>query len=79
MFRVLRPDGIFIAAREHVISREADLGRFLDQHPLHHLYGGENAFLLERYIGALHNAGFDERRGASTSQKPDQSVPLHDR
>ncbi|WP_065754492.1 class I SAM-dependent methyltransferase [Bradyrhizobium paxllaeri] len=58
MHRVLKPGGIFIAAREHVISREADLGQFLDQHPLHHLYGGEHAFLLERYIGALTGAGF---------------------
>jgi SAM-dependent methyltransferase len=56
--RVLAPGGIFVAAREHVISREADLGRFLDQHPLHHLYGGEHAFLLDRYIGALKDAGF---------------------
>jgi SAM-dependent methyltransferase len=59
MFRVLRPGGIFIAAREHVISKEADLGKFLDQHPLHHLYGGENAFLLDRYTSALNDAGFD--------------------
>jgi SAM-dependent methyltransferase len=59
MFRVLRPDGIFIAAREHVISKEADLGQFLDQHPLHRLYGGEHAFLLDRYTSALNGAGFD--------------------
>jgi SAM-dependent methyltransferase len=59
MFRVLRPGGIFIAAREHVISKEADLEKFLDQHPLHHLYGGENAFLLDRYTSALNDAGFD--------------------
>ena len=58
MFRVLRPGGILIAAREHVISRESDLGQFLDQHPLHHLYGGEHAFLLGRYTGALKDAGF---------------------
>jgi SAM-dependent methyltransferase len=58
MFRVLKPGGIVIAAREHVISKEADLGQFLDQHPLHHLYGGEHAFPLQRYIGALNGAGF---------------------
>ena len=58
MQRVLRPGGILIAVREHVISKDADLGRFLDQHPLHHLYGGENAFRLDRYIGALNDAGF---------------------
>ena len=58
MFRVLRPGGILIAAREHVISKESDLGQFLEQHPLHHLYGGEHAFLLDRYTGALKGAGF---------------------
>jgi SAM-dependent methyltransferase len=58
MHRVLRPGGILIAVREHVISRDADLGRFLDQHPLHHLYGGENAFRLDRYMSALNGAGF---------------------
>ncbi|MBR0938017.1 class I SAM-dependent methyltransferase [Bradyrhizobium jicamae] len=58
MFRVLRPGGILIAAREHVISKEADLPQFLAHHPLHHLYGGEHAFLLDRYTGALTVAGF---------------------
>jgi SAM-dependent methyltransferase len=58
MFRVLRPGGIFFGLREHVISRQADLDRFLAQHPLHRLYGGENAFLLQRYVDALHGAGF---------------------
>lgn len=58
MFRVLRPGGILVAAREHVISKESDLGQFLEQHPLHHLYGGEHAFLLDRYTGALRDAGF---------------------
>jgi SAM-dependent methyltransferase len=58
MYRVLRPGGMFIAAREHVLSKEADLGPFLDRHPLHHLYGGEHAYVLDRYIGALNRAGF---------------------
>jgi SAM-dependent methyltransferase len=58
IFRVLKPGGIFIAAREHVISKKADLPQFLDKHPLHHLYGGEHAFQLESYVGALNGAGF---------------------
>jgi SAM-dependent methyltransferase len=60
MYRVLRPGGIFIAAREHVISKEADLEQFLDRHPLHHLYGGEHAYVLDRYKSALDNAGFSQ-------------------
>src|SRR4051812_6525761 len=32
MHRVLRPGGILVAVREHVISREADLEKFLRRH-----------------------------------------------
>jgi ubiquinone/menaquinone biosynthesis C-methylase UbiE len=55
--RVLKPHGTFIATREHVISKKRDLPIFLGNHPLHHLYGGENAYLLKEYLGALAKAG----------------------
>lgn len=55
--RVLKPGGIFIATREHVISDKADMEQFLAQHPLHHLYGGEFAYLLKEYQQAITNAG----------------------
>jgi SAM-dependent methyltransferase len=61
IFRVLRPGGRFVAVREHVISKREDLPTFLAAHPLHHLYGGENAFLLKEYVGALEEAGFRVR------------------
>jgi SAM-dependent methyltransferase len=51
--RVLKPDGVFIAVRDHVISKKSDLPKFLNAHPLHHLYGGENAFLLREYLDAI--------------------------
>jgi SAM-dependent methyltransferase len=57
-FRVLKPGGRLIAVREHVISRKKDLPVFLSRHPLHSLYGGENAFLLAEYTNALLQAGF---------------------
>jgi SAM-dependent methyltransferase len=55
--RILKPGGTFIATREHVISRREDLPAFLASHALHHLYGGENAFLLEEYLRAIEGAG----------------------
>jgi SAM-dependent methyltransferase len=58
-FRVLKPGGIFIATREHVLTRREDLGAFLDSHPLHKLYGGENAYLLPEYLDAITGAGFE--------------------
>ncbi len=56
--RVLKRGGFFIATREHVISRKGDLERFHENHPLHNLYGGENAYLLDEYISAISGAGF---------------------
>ncbi|MBP2434188.1 class I SAM-dependent methyltransferase [Bradyrhizobium elkanii] len=75
MFRVLRPGGMLIAAREHVISKEADLPQFLAQHPLHHLYGGEHAFLLDRYTGALATAGFSSVDTLAPLQSPINLFP----
>jgi len=57
--RVLKPGGIFIAVREHVISSQHDLPKFLDIHPLHKLYGGENAYLLQEYVSAIKLAGLN--------------------
>lgn len=55
--RVLKPNGYFIATREHVISKKEDLQKFLDSHLLHHLYGGENAYLLAEYLTAIKLSG----------------------
>jgi SAM-dependent methyltransferase len=55
--RVLKPGGLFLGVREHVISRREDLAAFLAAHPMHDLYGGENAFLLDEYLKALRSAG----------------------
>ena len=57
--RVLKRNGLFIATREHVISRREDLKIFLDNHPLHNLYGGEHAYLLHEYIDSIKSAGFN--------------------
>lgn len=61
MGRVLKPGGLFVATREHVISRRSDLDRFLASHPLHARYGGENAFLLSEYLAAIRAAGVSLR------------------
>jgi SAM-dependent methyltransferase len=55
--RVLKKGGTFIATREHVISAKKDLNTFLDSHPLHRLYGGENAYLLDEYLSAIRKGG----------------------
>lgn len=51
--RVLRPGGRFLATREHVVDDEAQLAEFLAAHPVHQLAGGENAYSLPAYRGAV--------------------------
>jgi SAM-dependent methyltransferase len=55
--RVLEPGGLLVSARDHVVSGPEQLQPFLDKHPLQSLYGGENAFTLTDYRGALTGAG----------------------
>jgi SAM-dependent methyltransferase len=60
--RLLKPGGLFIATREHVISKQEDLSSFLQSHPLHRFYGGENAFLLADYLKAIQGSGLKIRK-----------------
>ena len=55
--RVLRPGGTFLAAREHVVTRHADIPAFQAGHPLHALYGGEYAYTVREYEAALIGGG----------------------
>ncbi len=56
--RVLKRGGRFLAVREHVITNDKELPLFLENHPLHKLYGGENAYTLKQYKTAIRNGGF---------------------
>lgn len=57
MARVMRPGALFFSYRDHVVSGPHQMEEFLDQHALHHLYGGENAFTEAAYEKALTAAG----------------------
>ena len=54
--RVLKKGGILLTTRDHVIKNENDKQRFLQRHPLHKFYGGENAFRLTEYRLAFQKA-----------------------
>ena len=74
--RVLRPGGVLLASREHVISRPEDLGAFLADHPLQDVSGGENAFLLEQYSQALRNAGLSIKKVYGPYDTPMNYYPM---
>lgn len=55
--RVLRPGGHALLVREHVVENADELAEFLQEHPLHSHYGGENAHPLNGYLDSLEAAG----------------------
>lgn len=57
--RVLKPGGILLTVRDHVIYNPEDKQWFLEKHPLHKFYGGENAFTSEEYKNAMYTAGLE--------------------
>jgi ubiquinone/menaquinone biosynthesis C-methylase UbiE len=65
--RVLKPGGVFIGTREHVISKQEDIDQFLDGHALHKFYGGENAFLLSEYTAAITGANLQLKKTIAPS------------
>jgi ubiquinone/menaquinone biosynthesis C-methylase UbiE len=56
--RVLIPGSICLSTREHVADNEAQLVAFRNEHPLHRLYGGENAYPLSKYLESFQRGGF---------------------
>ena len=61
--RVLRPGGLLVAAREHVVDDYGpSLQSFLDSQVDHQLYGGENAFARDDYHAAITKAGLALRQ-----------------
>jgi SAM-dependent methyltransferase len=55
--RVLKPGGMLIACREHIIDDQQSLALFLSRHPIHQYTYGENAFALTVYLEAIESAG----------------------
>ncbi len=54
---VLKKGGVFFTIRDHVVNNREQKEAFLNQHPLHKFYGGENAYSLEEYKNAITHAG----------------------
>jgi SAM-dependent methyltransferase len=75
LYRVLTSGGMFIAVREHVISRDQDLRKFFELHPLHRHYGGEHAYRLGYYTDAIKSAGFQLQRVLPPLRTPINFAP----
>lgn len=57
--RVLKPKGLLITCRDHVVNDEKQKEEFLKAHPFQKFYHGENAFSREEYKQAFSKAGLN--------------------
>lgn len=55
--RVLKPNGLLLTIRDHVVFDQKDKEWFFEMHTLHKYYGGENAYSPEEYRYAIVRAG----------------------
>jgi SAM-dependent methyltransferase len=58
LYKHCNQGGLLITTRDHVIYNKKDKTDFLNNHPLHKYYGGENAYKMEEYAKAITEAGF---------------------
>ena len=77
--RILRPGGVLLACREHVVDDKASLAKFLERHPLHWLTGTEGAFTLAEYLSAIETAGLRIRSVLYPWDSPINYYPLTSR
>ncbi|GEO09906.1 hypothetical protein SAE01_24020 [Segetibacter aerophilus] len=66
-FRVSKNNALLLTLRDHVIKNEVDKQAFLKRHPLHKMYGGENAFTLEEYNNAISSSGFTIKKAMNAA------------
>ena len=76
--RVLKPGGVLLATREHVVSDDAQLARFLEAHPLQKQHGNENAHTLTVYLRALRGAGLTVTRTLAPYDSVINHFPISD-
>lgn len=76
-FRILKPGGLLMTVRDHVVFDAKDKARFFKSHPLHKFYGGENAYTESEYRSAMLDAGFRVKKVFRFFDSPINYFPLN--
>lgn len=74
-FRVLKNRGFLVTIRDHVVESSREKAVFLENHPLHKFYGGENAFSKKEYVAAMEDAGFKVLKKMGPEDSPINYAP----
>jgi SAM-dependent methyltransferase len=61
-YRLLKPGGVLLTIRDHIVFDAKDKEFFLSNHPLQKFYGGENAYSEKEYTNAMTKANFTVKK-----------------
>ncbi|MGI2035368.1 class I SAM-dependent methyltransferase [Rhizobium panacihumi] len=67
---LLKPGGMALFVREHVIFDEEDKQLFLAGHPLQKFYGGENAYRVDEYEDFIEKSGLQLTKTLKFADSP---------
>jgi 2-polyprenyl-3-methyl-5-hydroxy-6-metoxy-1,4-benzoquinol methylase len=76
MARYIRNGGLLVTIRDHVIFDRKDKEKFLNEHPLHKFYHGENAYTRDEYLAAIRMAGLEVETELRFFDSPINFFPL---
>lgn len=72
---LVKPDGVVLLLREHVVQDGREMQHFLENHPFHRFYAGEKAYRVEEYEAFAHQADFDVVRTYAFRETPINYFP----
>jgi len=81
VYRLLKHGGVFIATREHVISKPEDKSEFFAKHNLHKYTQGENAYMLKEYLDSMRQGNLKVReafRYSVINYMPNDNITFKD-
>ncbi len=72
---LVKPDGVVLLLREHVVQDDREMQHFLQSHPFHRFYAGERAYRVEEYEAFAREAEFDVIRTYAFRETPINYFP----
>lgn len=72
---LVKPDGVVLLLREHVVQDGREMQHFLETHPFHRFYAGEKAYRVEEYEAFARQANFDVVRTYAFRETPINYFP----
>lgn len=73
--KILRPGGVLVAMRDHVVWNDRQKKAFFEDHPFHRFTGDENCHFLDEYLDAAEGSGLEFSKVIDPVSSPINTYP----